>query len=78
MSKSEVAELPVLQGGSTAPRCPPTAAGELSQADAEKTAATLKALSDPVRLPLFFKITSRLGGKACMVAAMATTLDPRG
>ncbi|RII19540.1 Arsenical resistance operon repressor [Streptomyces sp. YIM 130001] len=48
------------------PCCPPITAGELSVADAEKTALMFKALSDPVRLRLFSKVASYPGGEACV------------
>jgi ArsR family transcriptional regulator, arsenate/arsenite/antimonite-responsive transcriptional repressor len=66
MSKSEVVELPVLEGESVVPCCPPITAAELSQADAERMAAMFKALSDPVRLRLFSKVASHPGGEACV------------
>ncbi|MCX4697307.1 metalloregulator ArsR/SmtB family transcription factor [Streptomyces sp. NBC_01352] len=66
MSKSEIAELPVLGAGATVPCCPPITAGELSRADAEKMAAMFKALSDPVRLRLFSRVASYPGGEACV------------
>ncbi|MFE5241590.1 MULTISPECIES: ArsR/SmtB family transcription factor [unclassified Streptomyces] len=66
MSNSEVVGLPVLQEESVVPCCPPIAAGELSQADAEKMAAMFKALSDPVRLRLFSRIASHPAGEACV------------
>ncbi|MFG2447954.1 metalloregulator ArsR/SmtB family transcription factor [Streptomyces sp. NPDC048512] len=66
MSKSEVAELPVLDTGAVTPCCPPITAGELSQEDAEKMAAMFKALADPVRLRLFSKVASHPGGEACV------------
>ncbi|MCX2926654.1 ArsR/SmtB family transcription factor [Streptomyces sp. NEAU-W12] len=66
MSKSEVVELPVLQEDGAVPCCPPLAAREPAPADAEKTAAMFKALSDPVRLRLFSEIASHPGGEACV------------
>ncbi|MFD8432843.1 MULTISPECIES: ArsR/SmtB family transcription factor [Streptomyces] len=66
MSKSEVAALAAPRDGDAVPCCPPITAGELSQADAEKTAAMFKALSDPVRLRLFSRIASHPGGEACV------------
>ncbi|NUS14725.1 MAG: winged helix-turn-helix transcriptional regulator [Streptomyces sp.] len=66
MSKLSMAELPVLQDEPAASCCPPIAAGELSVADSEKTAAMFKALGDPVRLRLFSKIASHPGGEACV------------
>ncbi|MEJ8632572.1 MULTISPECIES: ArsR/SmtB family transcription factor [Streptomyces] len=66
MSKSEIAELPLLDAEDAVPCCPPITAGELSQADAEKMAAMFKALSDPVRLRLFSRIASFAGGEACV------------
>ncbi|MCT2543297.1 MULTISPECIES: helix-turn-helix transcriptional regulator [Streptomyces] len=66
MSKSEIAELPVLDAGTVVPCCPPITAGELSQDDAERMAVMFKALSDPVRLRLFSKVASHPGGEACV------------
>ncbi|KNE82305.1 MULTISPECIES: ArsR/SmtB family transcription factor [Streptomyces] len=66
MSKFKRVELSVLDAGDVVPCCPPITAGELSQADAEKTAAMFKALSDPVRLRLFSRIASHAGGEACV------------
>ncbi|MGW0554829.1 ArsR/SmtB family transcription factor [Streptomyces sp. NPDC002926] len=66
MSKSEIAELPLLDTEAAVPCCPPITAGELSQGDAEKMAAMFKALSDPVRLRLFSRIASYPGGEACV------------
>ncbi|WNO70258.1 metalloregulator ArsR/SmtB family transcription factor [Streptomyces sp. AM8-1-1] len=66
MSKSKIAELPVLEAEDPVPCCPPITAGELSQADAEKMAAMFKALSDPVRLRLFSRVASFAGGEACV------------
>ncbi|WP_406466065.1 metalloregulator ArsR/SmtB family transcription factor [Streptomyces sp. NBC_00111] len=66
MSKYESAELPVLDPEAVAPCCPPLTAGELSAEDAERMAATFKALSDPVRLRLFSKVASHPGGEACV------------
>ncbi|MFF4247545.1 ArsR/SmtB family transcription factor [Streptomyces sp. NPDC001822] len=66
MSKSEMVELPVLDPGIAVPCCPPIAAGELSQDDAEKMAVMFKALSDPVRLRLFSRVASHAGGEACV------------
>ncbi|MFF7206128.1 ArsR/SmtB family transcription factor [Streptomyces sp. NPDC008141] len=66
MSKSEIAVLPVREAEDAVPCCPPIAAGELPQADAEKMAAMFKALSDPVRLRLFSRIASFAGGEACV------------
>ncbi|WP_405689886.1 ArsR/SmtB family transcription factor [Streptomyces sp. NBC_01185] len=66
MSKYESAELPVLDPEAVVPCCPPLTAGELSAEDAERMAATFKALSDPVRLRLFSKVASHPGGEACV------------
>ncbi|WP_030548591.1 helix-turn-helix transcriptional regulator [Streptomyces albus] len=66
MSNPERVELPVLDAGDAVPCCPPITAGELSQEDAERTAAMFKALSDPVRLRLFSRIASHPGGEACV------------
>ncbi|MEU0631974.1 metalloregulator ArsR/SmtB family transcription factor [Streptomyces sp. NPDC005989] len=66
MSKSEIAELPVLDAGTVVLCCPPITAGELSQDDAERMAVMFKALSDPVRLRLFSKVASHSGGEACV------------
>ncbi|MFC5954515.1 ArsR/SmtB family transcription factor [Streptomyces pratens] len=66
MSISEMASTPLAQGDDVVPCCPPITAGELSPADAEKTAAMFKALSDPVRLRLFSRIASHPGGEACV------------
>ncbi|MFD5871452.1 ArsR/SmtB family transcription factor [Streptomyces sp. NPDC060322] len=66
MSKSAGAELPVLDPEAVVPCCPPLTAGELSVEDAERMAATFKALSDPVRLRLFSKVASHPGGEACV------------
>lgn len=66
MSKSKAVEPPVPQGGDAVPCCPPITAGELSPADAERTAAMFKALSDPVRLRLFSKVASHPDGEACV------------
>ncbi|MFJ8864213.1 ArsR/SmtB family transcription factor [Streptomyces sp. NPDC102473] len=66
MSKSKGAELLVLDPEAVVPCCPPLTAGELSVEDAERMAATFKALSDPVRLRLFSKVASHPGGEACV------------
>ncbi|MFJ8982290.1 ArsR/SmtB family transcription factor [Streptomyces sp. NPDC102282] len=66
MSKSKGAKLLVLDPEAVVPCCPPLTAGELSVEDAERMAATFKALADPVRLRLFSKVASHPGGEACV------------
>ena len=52
--------------GPAACRVNPLVAEPLTMADATATAATLKALSDPVRLRLLSSVASHVGGEACV------------
>jgi len=49
-----------------APYCPPLTERPCTAEEAERTAATFKALGDPVRLRLFSLIASHQGGEACV------------
>ncbi|MGP3632703.1 ArsR/SmtB family transcription factor [Streptomyces sp. 24-1644] len=65
MSNSVAVELQVLPAQPITPWRPPITSAD-PQADAEKMAATFKALSDPVRLRLFSKVASHPAGEACV------------
>ncbi|MEU8193168.1 metalloregulator ArsR/SmtB family transcription factor [Microbispora amethystogenes] len=58
--------LPVLEPDVVVPCCPPLTERTLTAAEAERTAAMFKALSDPVRLRLFSAVASAPGGEACV------------
>jgi ArsR family transcriptional regulator len=46
--------------------CPPLLAGPISGAEADRAAATLKALAEPARLRLLSLIQAQPGGEACV------------
>lgn len=57
--------LPVTAASTTA-CCTPASGPVISAEDAERTARTLKALADPVRLRLLSILASHEGGEACV------------
>jgi ArsR family transcriptional regulator len=48
------------------PLCPPLFASRLRRLDAERLAATLRAVADPVRLQLLSLIAAQPGAEACV------------
>ncbi len=56
----------MLESDVVVPCCPPLTERTLTAAEAERTAAMFKALSDPVRLRLFSAVASAPSGEACV------------
>jgi ArsR family transcriptional regulator len=64
---SKVESLPVLEPDAHAASCcPPLSERALTAEESVRTAATFKALGDPVRLRLFSLVASAEGGEACV------------